>query len=323
MSSDHMPVPPFRSLFFAGIAFGLLRAGAGIAEEPLVAPAPQFDAVLPKSMLKDVEVKPTRHFGIREEENHAYYRLLWHLGFIPAEAMKEAEIEFRRERIEKYELRTRAKILKEFAQDEKSRTALLERLEEKIVEYQADPLSYELVKDAFTYAEACQGKPVSFRGHARKAISLPAGENNYGIETLYEIWLFEEDAKGFPVVIVCTELPENFPLNFPETQPLDGVSVRGYFFKLFAYEGQENFHAVPLILAKRVEWNPPVVVSPEFPRWAYVAIAVLGLFVLYLILFRSGKSRRELRQTRERVAAAGDNPFAANSSSSSESDSNS
>ncbi|HUG20521.1 MAG TPA: hypothetical protein VMM56_16150 [Planctomycetaceae bacterium] len=311
----------FRILFSAALAIGSLRTGTSIAEEPLVAPAPRFDAILPKTMLKDVEARPKK-LQMREEENEAYYRLLWHLGFIPPEEMKTAEIEFRRDRIEKYEARMHAKILKDFEQDEKTRQALFERLEEKIKEFQADPLCYELVKDAFAFPEACQGKPVSFRGHARKAISHPAGENNYGIETLYEIWLFEEDAKGFPIVIVCTELPENFPLNFPETQPLDGVSVRGYFFKLFAYEGREDFHAVPLILAKSVEWNPPVVVAPEFPPWAYVAIVILGLFVLYLILFRSGKGRRDLRQTRERIATAADNPFATHSSST-ESDSNS
>ena len=282
----------------------------GRGEEPLVAPLPEFGATLPKSMLQNVEAKPTRSFGIRAEENEAYYRLLRHLKMIPADKMRESELEFREDRIDQFEQRMDQKILKEYADDERSQTVLLKKLSEKVEGYRDDPLSFPLVQDAFNDPQSCQGRVISFRGHVRKAVSYPAGENKYGVETLYEIWLFEEDAKGFPVVVVCTELPKGFPLNFPENEPIDGVSVRGYFFKLFAYEGREEFQAVPLLLARSVAWNPPVTRKRTFPGWAYVSIVVIGLVLLFLLLSWSGKTRRELRRTRQRVASPEDNPFA-------------
>jgi hypothetical protein len=292
------------------IAWHGISGGAGGSDEPLVAPRPRFDAELPRTMLQEVEVLPSRQFGIRQEENEAYFRLLWHAQHVAEDSLRKSELAFRRDRIEQFAARTRRRILREYARDDRGREILLKRLAAKVEEFQQDPFSYPLVQDAFNQAKDCQGQVLSFHGYARKSVSYPAGPNNYGIDTIHEIWLFDENAKGHPVVIVCTEVPEGFPQNIPETEPLDGVSVTGYLFKLYAYEGGEGPHAVPLIVSRNVRWSPPVTVRREFPGWAYALIVVVGVCLLYFLLFRGGKLRQRMRNTRDRLASPEDNPFA-------------
>jgi hypothetical protein len=130
------------------------------------------------------------------------------------------------------------------------------------------------------------------------------GENDYGFDRLYQIWLFDEDVKPYPVMVVFSELPENLPVNIPDTQVLDGISVRGYDFKLWAYEGEEKTHVIPLILAKTVEWNPPEPPSRSFPPWAYALVVVLGMVALWLIIW-SSRPRKPLHPPPE----PGENPF--------------
>ncbi|MDC0261738.1 hypothetical protein OAK47_00810, partial [Planctomycetaceae bacterium] len=168
--------------------------------------------------------------------------------------------------------------------------------------------SYPLIRDAFNQSEKCQGQVVSFSGHIRQAISFPAGENEFGIKTLYQVTLFDEESKGYPVIIICTEVPDGLPLNFPETQVYDGVSVTGYYFKLFAYEGKEDLQAVPLILAKTVSWSPPEPSSRAFPDWGYGFVIAVGVVVLWMIV-RSNRSTKRLQSVREKLSSPEDNPF--------------
>jgi hypothetical protein len=286
-----------------------------LSQEPLRAPKPhakepeqEFEPVdphsaeIPLSWLANVPVSPVG-LGIRTDDVPAYFRILEHVQNVPPENLTKAEREFRLGMIEKFGERTRTRIQRE-VKNESERKRVLATLEDRMKKYREDPFSYELVRDAFNQAKTCQGHVVSFSGHARRPRSFPAGENDYGFDQLYEIWVFDEDSNHYPVIVVCTELPEHTPVNIPDKEVLDGVSVRGYFFKLYAYEGGEKYHAIPMILARTVEWDPPETVSRRFPPWAYVLVIVAGIVTLSFIVW-TGRSRKPLRTAPEPE----DNPF--------------
>lgn len=276
-----------------------LRAPDPVEELETVAPD---SAAIPKSWFKDVQVTPTG-IGILVDEVPAYFRILDHLRTVPPENLEKADREFRLERIEEFGERKRKDFQNQF-KNETQRESLLNQLEKRVDDYREDPASYPLVRDAFNQSKACQGNVVSFSGHVRRTVAGPAGKNEYGFDQLYEVWLFDEESKGYPVIIVCSELPEGFPVDFTDTETIDGVSVRGYFFKLYAYEGGERYHAIPMILAKTIEWNPPPALSRSVPTWAYGIAIGLGIVALWLII-RSNRSTKPLRS----VPPPEDNPF--------------
>lgn len=96
--------------------------------------------------------------------------------------------------------------------------------------------------DLHRHHEAYHGRLVTFRGHVRRLISSPAGENAHGFQQMHEAWLYADGAQQNPVVVVCTELPPNMPTGSDIL--VDFVSATGYFFKRYGYEdrsGQPRF----------------------------------------------------------------------------------
>jgi hypothetical protein len=274
-------------------------------------PLPDADpelASLPKEWFKLVPVKPTGGLGLSPDENEPYYRILDHVRNLPESTLSKAAREFRLSMIDQFAERTVAEKIEARTDTEAQKNALRKQLEKRVNQYREDLPSYPLIRDAFNQSEKCQGQVVSFSGHIRQAISFPVGENDFGIKTLYQVTLFDEESKGYPVIIICTEVPDGLPLNFPETQVYDGVSVTGYYFKLFAYEGKEDLQAVPLVLAKTVSWSPPEPTSREFPDWGYGFVIAVGVVVLFMIV-RSNRSTNRLKSVREKMSSSEDNPF--------------
>lgn len=276
-------------------------------EQPSLPDADPESARIPEKWFEYVPVKPTGGLGLSPDENEPYYRILNHVKNLPEKTLAEANREFRLTMIDQFEERTQQRITSSGG-SELQQKALQRQLEKRLDEYRDNPASYPFIRDAYNFSEQCQGEVVSFSGHIRQADSFIAGKNEFGFETLYQITLFDEESKGFPVIIICTEIPEGFPLNFPDTDVYDGVSVTGYYFKLFAYEGKEDLQAVPLILAKSVDWNPPEPVSREVPDWVYGFAIAVGLVMLWLVV-RSSRSENRLKSVREQMSDPEDNPF--------------
>jgi len=273
-------------------------------------PLPEADpnsADLPPEWFEYVPVKPTGGLGLSPDENEPYYRILNHIQNLPRKTVNEASREFRLSMIDQFAQRTLERI-EASGGSESQQKAIKRQLAKRLDAYREEPSTYPFVRDAYNAAEQCQGEIVSFSGHIRQADSFRAGKNDFGFETLYQITLFDEESKGFPVIVICTEIPENFPLNFPDTNVYDGVSATGYYFKLFAYEGKEDLQAVPLILAKSVSWNPPEPVSRDVPDWVYGFAIAVGVVMLWLIV-RSNRSNNRLKSVREQMSTPEDNPF--------------
>lgn len=263
---------------------------------------------IPAAWLKGVELIPKTALGVRPEEAEAYYRILDRARRVPPAEMEDADREFRLERIAAYEQRIGELFDEENKQDETGARIRKKMREEKAAQFRADPFSYPIIVDAFNRPQVCQGKVVSFRGHARRLKKMPAGKNDFGIDDLYELYLFDEEGRGVPVVVVFSQLPPGFPTNVPENGVIDGVSARGYLFKMYAYEGQEKLQAVPLILARTVEWHPPPPVNGRFPGWISGLLIVIVL-VIFILLFRSREKDSDIEAARRRMSSPEDNPF--------------
>lgn len=178
--------------------------------------------------------------NIRPEEALGYFAILNHARQVSLTELKSSAKQFQAERL-----------------------ATIRRDPSFRVYFRKPDADFPTFADLHRHHEAYHGRLVTFRGHVRRLISSPAGENAHGFQQMHEAWLYADGAQQNPVVVVCTELPPNMPTGSDIL--VDFVSATGYFFKRYGYEdrsGQPRF--APLILAQRLEWAP----RPERSEWA-------------------------------------------------------
>lgn len=102
--------------------------------------------------------------------------------------------------------------------------------------------------------ERHRGGLVTLSGEMRRFLPLPAGENELGFETLYDGWMYTDDAgKKSPYRVILSEKPSGFPEG---EQVRERVRFTGFFFKRYSYDTAHGLHAAPLLIGKRVRWNP-------------------------------------------------------------------
>ncbi len=173
-------------------------------------------------------------------------------------------------------------------------------------EFQADRANrkrqYRLFYDLVTRPDSWRGQPVTLRGYIRDLTPMEAEENDLGLTQLYQAHLFTEDSTQFPYVVVVTEIPANLPRPEPR-RPTDFITVTGYFYKLWTYraETETGRWSAPLILAGRLEWNPPRAAQPWWRRLGPGAVLGVGCVLagaLALLQRRRRQERAVLRQIR-------------------------
>lgn len=258
-----------------------------------------------------------------DNEARSYFRLLLQAKLLSNSQLKKAASETAKTRLENHR-----ELIVAHYQDLLSRAAALakkaEELGEKGVEFAnravevrtdaenyrrqqdklnrawtARPEKYSAFLDSIVDPEYFAGRPVSVSGRVREVRKFPADSDIFGIGTLYEIWLFPEDGQSNPTVVVCTELPEGFPV---EENVVENVNVTGYFLKLHAYKAGDTKRITPMILAKTVEWTPYI--ETPWPVWVMPAIIVAIVLVMFGLVFtiRSGSKgdrqfRRQIKET--------------------------
>ncbi|MGY8767300.1 MAG: hypothetical protein ACKVH8_02555 [Pirellulales bacterium] len=152
-----------------------------------------------------------------------------------------------------------------------------------------------------------RGKLVTLDGTIRRVVKAESQEKNLGISHYWQLWLFS-DRHTSPVVIYALELPEDFPIGDSVYQP---VSLRGVFFKRWAYSAQGGTMTAPLVLAKQVQWNRPteqnLLSSTQIIIGVSISFAIAFMFALFVYLQSQSKSSaaeqvirsREEREFRE------------------------
>lgn len=197
-----------------------------------------------------------------------------------------------------YRTLLQAKLIDETAQKElaeafwEKRQARLER---------PRPLFVDLFKSLDSEPSIYRGKPITLSGTLRELKKWEEMKgsaddvNAYGLETLYEGWIFAEDSQSNPTVVVFTENPDNLPVGADLNIP---VRVTGYVFKMYGYKSQdpENpLRKAPMLLAKDIEKrNVPEAAS--FPMiWLATALVVLGL-AIGLYVWSSSRKDKQFRE---------------------------
>ncbi|MGZ0174545.1 MAG: hypothetical protein ACKVHE_34015 [Planctomycetales bacterium] len=159
------------------------------------------------------------------------------------------------------------------------------------------------------------GEIITIKGELRRLAAIPAGKNEFGIETIWEGWLFNADSGLNPYCIRTTSIPEGIPTG----QELGSgiiVNVTGYFLKRYGYPAQQDrLHVAPLILAKSVRWyqRRPSSVPDDMGIVPYVLgfAGFLGVTISFL-LFRFRSSDRDFEKKHlRRLTAAPDGAIAA------------
>ncbi|RPI77095.1 MAG: hypothetical protein EHM42_14185 [Planctomycetaceae bacterium] len=153
-----------------------------------------------------------------------------------------------------------------------------------------------------SHPDSWRGQPVTLRGYIRDLAPMEAGENAFGIKTLYQANLFTEDSSQLPWVVVCAEIPENLPRPTAR-RPTDNVTVTGYFFKLWTYraETESGRWTAPVLLASRIDWQPAPAGPSLAPQWLSVPLALAAAGVAAALWLRS--QNRKTRKRLERLQA--------------------
>lgn len=149
--------------------------------------------------------------------------------------------------------------------------------------------------DLFQQPDAYRGHPVSQVGHLRRVIEYPAGKNDYGIENLYESWIYPADSDANPIVVVSTALHPRI-LRGDDLSQYVGVS--GYYFKLYGYNAQDTTRRAPMLLAHEVVLLPPRTDTHLIQKRVMFFGLCAALFTpIFLFIIYKGMKRRETSLT--------------------------
>lgn len=154
---------------------------------------------------------------------------------------------------------------------------------------------FQFYYDLTQRPQAYRGKPVTLFGHVRlHHVDHP--KNQYGIDPVHIAYLYTEDSQHHPVRVVFTENPDGVPVGEEVTS---GISVTGYFLKLYRYEDRDGKgRFMPLVIAKSIHWTPPQPLS--LPRWLQGVLAATAVAALGGIFWWVKRNRRLDAESRER-----------------------
>jgi len=145
------------------------------------------------------------------------------------------------------------------------------------------------------------GQLLTVEGELRRLQPYPFGQNEHGIDQLYEAWIKTLDAGDNPYRILCTRIPGEIPAGM-HIEPGTLVKVTGYYFKRYGYPAQENrLHVAPLILAPEIHWFSSRQTSSAIPDDGGVVpyVLVLAGFMgaaIAILLWQFRRSDRQFEQ---------------------------
>ena len=261
--------PPEAGAEIASTGIFAKRIPVGERETERVAPliiAPDWRERTVESIRSDFDwsVVRDRTIGVKPEEAELYYEVLGKAAGVKSTTIREEAREF------------------EAARRQAHPTWVIDG-------------EYWMFKDLIEDPEELRGHPITLTGHAREIRSYPAGENEFGIETLYEIWIFTDKSQTNPAVVVASDIPESVPIGDNLQVPL---RVTGYFFKLYGYHAASKARIAPMLLAGPVQRLPEPEVT-GFPWWFIALIGGGGLLILVAIIMSFRGDRRRIKKPEE------------------------
>jgi hypothetical protein len=153
------------------------------------------------------------------------------------------------------------------------------------------PLFYDMIQNP----EAYRGRPVTLTGHIQLHL-VRHDAREHGLDPIHEAYLYTEDSQRHPATIVFTENPDEIPAG---EQTLSGISVTGYFLKLYPYASRDGKgRYAPLILARAIRWTPPRPATLSKASQFAIVAGLLG--IVASIVFWMRRIRASDRRSRER-----------------------
>ncbi|MDG2382931.1 MAG: hypothetical protein P8N76_14780 [Pirellulaceae bacterium] len=141
----------------------------------------------------------------------------------------------------------------------------------------------------YRQTDSYRGQLVRLQGIVRRAFRVPAVENDLGIESHWQLWMFENREANDPIVVYALEMPPGFPEGI---ELEEDVWLTGYVYKRWSYPAKGGLMVAPVVLAKRAHWLPAASsnISSENVEWSdlgwTVAMVVLAAILIARILMR-------------------------------------
>ncbi|HJN07171.1 MAG TPA: hypothetical protein QF564_00650 [Pirellulaceae bacterium] len=154
----------------------------------------------------------------------------------------------------------------------------------------------------FKQSDDYRGKLVTIRGTARLAYRVQAPRNIHGITGYVVYWVKPAGGPNSPIVVYALETPEGFPevkdkdLDRATTALNEEVTFTGFFFKRWAYPGQNGLQTAPLILARSPTWTADLSLGQgrPLPGWTVAVGSVATILLLSIavavLVYRAGKT---------------------------------
>jgi len=164
------------------------------------------------------------------------------------------------------------------------------------------------VLQLYRQTDSYRGKLVDIRGTVRRAHRVIAPHNERGIESYWQLWLFEKDGLTAPCVVYALDLPSDFPSGMSVEAP---VELTGFAYKRWAYQGAKGeLMVAPVVLAKNATWlrtkeTPQPSVTSEQLFWSIAMALAVSFVIVRWTMIWSGSSRRRAQPGGE---AAEDRP---------------
>ncbi len=150
------------------------------------------------------------------------------------------------------------------------------------------------------------GHAVWLYGNVARAVSVPAKENPFGIESYWEVWLRPDDGTERAVILYSPDVPPDVSAVGPDATLLKGprVAIAGRFLKRRLFGAVGGATESPVIVGRIWPRTPLSSNGPAQPLdrprfWTIVAVAgVVGLGLAGLLLWRTSVNAKHLRGVR-------------------------
>jgi hypothetical protein len=140
-----------------------------------------------------------------------------------------------------------------------------------------------------------RGELVTLKLTIKRVLKYGNQKDRVGVETVYELWGWNEKTLGWLYVIVTPELPKGMQVGDDVDVP---ITMYGYFFNLLGYQAagakpQDKPLKAPLFIGRIARRNVPPQERPSDFDSKFVWVALGVLFVGYMALrFWLGSRRR-------------------------------
>ena len=233
------------------------------------------EVVLPDELLESISKAGLKTMGIRADERDPYFAIIQKAKETEMKLLDKASRDFRDKRRE---------------------------LPKNAAWKSKPPEEFPSWVDLYQNPDEYHGKLLTIHGHIRKLIDVPQDKNPYGIENVYEAWLYDLNSQGHPTVILATSIDPR--LKTGTEVEIDHCFATGYFFKNMGYHAQDASRYAPVLIARKLEYLPSEEAGTLFRLGRNTQLQILLVGVIAVILGRHFWKLRKLTQSENLERAA-------------------